>query len=85
MWEQLESLAQEIKEAWCTAPNREGLGGIVAALRRVQGALRSWGKRNFGSVTNELEELRAKLEEMKSDLTVENKEVRKITDKMDDS
>jgi hypothetical protein len=29
MWEQLESLAQEIKEAWCTAPNREGLGGIV--------------------------------------------------------
>lgn len=33
MWERLESLALEIKDAWCTAPNREGLGGIASALK----------------------------------------------------
>lgn len=48
MWERLESLATEIKEAWCTAPNREGLGGIVAALKHVQTALCTWSKQNFG-------------------------------------
>lgn len=32
MWERLDSLAQEIKEAWCTALNREGLGGVATAL-----------------------------------------------------
>jgi hypothetical protein len=55
MWERLESLAQEIKEAWCTAPNREGLGGVVTTLHRVQGALRVWSKKNFGSVSKEIE------------------------------
>lgn len=33
MWERLESLAVEIKEAWCSAPSREGLGGIACALK----------------------------------------------------
>lgn len=33
MWKRLESLAQEVKEAWCTAPSREGLGGVAVALR----------------------------------------------------
>ena len=41
MWERLESLALEIKEAWCSAPNREGLGGIAKALVHVQRALRA--------------------------------------------
>jgi len=40
MWERLESLALEIKNAWCTAPNREGLGGIATALKHVQRAWR---------------------------------------------
>jgi hypothetical protein len=35
MWERLDSLALEIKEAWCAAPDREGLGGIAVTLRRV--------------------------------------------------
>lgn len=29
MWERLESLAVEIKEAWCSTPDREGLGGVA--------------------------------------------------------
>jgi hypothetical protein len=84
MWERLESLALEIKEAWCTAPNREGLGGVATALRRVQGALRFWSKKNFGSVTNELEALKAKLEELKSSFTAERQEIRRITNKMNE-
>lgn len=50
MWERLESLALEIKDAWCTAPNREGLGGIASALKYVQRALRIWSKENFGAL-----------------------------------
>jgi hypothetical protein len=57
MWERLESLALEIKNACCTAPNREGLGGIATALKCVQRALRSWSKENFGAITKELEGL----------------------------
>ena len=41
-------------------------GGVVAALKHVQVALRSWSRNTFGSVTTELEELRVKLEEAKS-------------------
>ena len=67
MWEQLESLALEIKEAWCSAPNREGLGGIAKALVHVQHALRSWSKGNFGVVTKELEGLCDRLETLQAD------------------
>ena len=55
------NLALEIEEAWCTAPSREGLGGIASALVHVQRALRSWSKENFGAVTKELEGLRGRL------------------------
>ncbi|CAN6223792.1 unnamed protein product [Urochloa humidicola] len=84
MWERLESLAIEVKEAWCSAPNREGLGGIAAALRQVQGALQSWSKKNFGAVTEELERLRGQLEVLKGDPAAEIREIRCITDKMDE-
>jgi hypothetical protein len=84
MWERLESLAHEIKEAWCTASNREGLEGIAKALRRVQGALRVWSKRNFGSVTGELNALRITLEELKNNPQCERREIRQVTDKMDE-
>jgi hypothetical protein len=84
MWERLESLAHEIKEAWCSAPSREGLGGIVAALKHVQAALRSWNKKHFGSVTKELETLRCELEGLKADPNAARHEVRRVTDKMDE-
>jgi hypothetical protein len=84
MWERLDSLAGEIKESWCTAPNREGLGGVAAALKRVQGALRCWSKKNFGGVTTELEALRAKLEELKGAAIVDRTEMRRVTDRMDE-
>jgi polyhydroxyalkanoate synthesis regulator phasin len=77
-------ITHEIKEAWCTAPNREGLGGIAKALRRVQGALRVWSKRNFDSVTSELNALRIKLEELKNNPQCERQEIRQVTDKMDE-
>ena len=67
MWERLESLALEIKEAWCLAPNREGLGGIAKALVHVQRVLRSWSNENFGAVTKELEGLRDRLETLLAD------------------
>ncbi|CAD6265721.1 unnamed protein product [Miscanthus lutarioriparius] len=75
MWERLESLPLEIKNAWCTDANREGLGGVVAALKRVQCALRSWSKQHFGMVTKELEELRASLEEARTDPLCSNREI----------
>jgi hypothetical protein len=84
MWERLESLAVEIKNAWCTDASREGLGGVVAALKRVQCALRSWSKKHFGMVTKELEELRASLQEAKNDPSCCNREVHRITDRMDE-
>lgn len=84
MWERLESLAKEVKEAWCTAPDREGLGGVVHALRHVQRALQTWSKQHFGSVSIELEKLRARLEELKGDLTRSRSEIRLITDRMDE-
>jgi hypothetical protein len=84
MWERLELMAHEIKEAWCTAPNREGLGGIAKALRRVQGALRVWSKRNFGSITSELNALRITLEELENNPQCERQEIRQVTDKMDE-
>lgn len=67
MWERMETLGKEVKEAWCSASNGECLGGIMAALNKVQRALRSWSKKHFGSVSAELESLRAQLEEVKSD------------------
>lgn len=84
MWERLESLAEEVKEAWCSAPNREGLGGIALVLKHVQSALRSWSKENFGSVLVELNSLRAKLEEVKSDQTATRRELQAVTDRMDE-
>lgn len=84
MWERLESLAKEVKTAWCTAPDREGLGGVASALRHVQLALRSWSNKNFGSVSTELETLRARLEDCKKDPAVSRKEICLITDRMDE-
>lgn len=84
MWERLESLALEIKEAWCTAPNRDGLGGIANALMHVQRALCSWSKENFGAVTKELEGLRVGLESMREGVQSSRSDIRKLTDRMDE-
>lgn len=80
MWERLETLAMEIKEAWCSDPSREGLGGIVKALQHVQRALRTWSKKNFGSVTKELDELRVKLKDMKAATQYSRADIRLLTD-----
>jgi hypothetical protein len=84
MWERLDFLAEEIKEAWCTTPNHEGLGGVAAALKRVQGALWCWSKKNFGAVTTELEALRSRLEELKGAAVVDRTEMRRDTDRKDE-
>jgi hypothetical protein len=84
MWERLESLAHEIKEAWCTAPNREGLGGVATTLRSVQTALRAWSKENFERVTVELETMRGRLESLKADPQADPREIRSVMDRMDE-
>lgn len=84
MWERLESLANEIKEAWYSTPDREGLGGVMATLNRVQRSLHSWSKKHFGSVSTELEQLRTQLEEVKLDPNHSRADVRVITDQMDE-
>jgi hypothetical protein len=84
MWEHLESLAGEIKEAWCTVSSRGGLGGVAAALQRVQRALRTWSKQKFGSVTRDLELLRARLEELRGDMHADRQEIRRVMDRMDE-
>lgn len=78
------NLALEIKEAWCTAPSREGLGGIASALVHVQRALRSWSKGNFGAITKELEGLRGRLESLQEDPQMSRSKIRKLTDRMDE-
>lgn len=50
----------------------------------MQGALRSWSKKNFGYVTKEIEALRGELEEHQLDPMVERQEIRRITDRMDE-
>jgi hypothetical protein len=70
----------EVKNAWCTDASREGLGGVVAALKHVRNALCSWSWKIFGMVTQELEELRAKLEEARADPLYSTREVRQISD-----
>jgi hypothetical protein len=84
MWERLESLAHEIKEAWCTTPNREGLGGVATTLRNVQTALRAWSKENFGRVTVELETMRGRLESLKADPQADPREIRSVMDRVDE-
>jgi hypothetical protein len=84
MWERLESLAHEIKEAWCTTPNREGLGGVTTTLRSVQTALRAWSKENFGRVTVELETMRGRLESLKADPQADPREIRSVMDRVDE-
>lgn len=84
MWERLESLAEEVKVAWCSAPDREGLGGIAVALKHVQSALRVWSKENFGSVSTELNALRVRLEELKGSPATSRRDLREVTDRMDE-
>jgi hypothetical protein len=84
IWECLESLAHEIKEAWCSAPNREGLGGVATALKSVQTALRAWSKENFERITAELETLRGKLESLKADMHANTREIMSVMDRMDE-
>lgn len=84
MWERLESSVEEIKEAWCNVPNRDGLGGIVDALKHVQVALRSWSKANFGSMTEELNSLRVQLEAVKGDTSATRADQCAVTDRMDE-
>ena len=84
MWERLESLALEIKEAWCSAPNKEGLSGIAKALVHVQRVLRSWSNENFGAVTKELEGLRDRLETLRADPQAGRTAIRNLIDRMDE-
>lgn len=84
MWERLEMLATEVKQAWCSAPDRECLGGVMAALQCVQRALWSWSKQHFGSVSKEHEKLSQPLEEARSAMIQSREEVRSITDRMDE-
>lgn len=84
MWERMEALAIQVQEAWCEAPVRDGLKGVMDGLNRVQRALRSWSKQHFGSVSKELEELRAELEEVHMGPNHNRAAVRAITDRMDE-
>lgn len=66
------------------ASSREGLGGIVVALKHVQSALRSWSKQNFSSISAELDALRSRLEQIKGDPATTRRDVRVITNRMDE-
>lgn len=84
MWERLESLAEEIKNAWCTDASR-GAGRCGCGPEACTGRFTLMEcKQHFGMVTEELEDLRACLEEARADPSCSAREVRRITDRVDE-
>jgi hypothetical protein len=64
MWEREAPLPEEIQMAWRRGKPVQSLGDIVDNLHGVMTMLIKWSKEKIGAVTQELEALRKKLEEM---------------------
>jgi hypothetical protein len=64
MWERELSLPEEVRTAWAAGVPVQGLGDIAGNLKRVMHSLTRWSKEKFGAITQELDKLRERLEEV---------------------
>jgi hypothetical protein len=64
IWERELSLPEEVCTAWAARVPVQGLGDIAGNLKRVMHSLTRWSKEKFGAITQELEKLRERLEEV---------------------
>jgi hypothetical protein len=64
MWEHEPTLPTAIGEAWKNGKSVRDLGNVAMNLHGVMASLKRWSKDKFGVVTQELENLRKKLEDL---------------------
>jgi hypothetical protein len=64
MWEWEASLPEDIETAWRGGKPVQHLGDIADNLHGVMTTLKKWSKEKFGAVTQELETLWKRLEEL---------------------
>jgi hypothetical protein len=64
MWEWEASLPEEIQMAWRGGKPVQHLGDIPDKIHGVMRTLKKWSKEKFGAVTQELETLQKRLEEL---------------------
>jgi hypothetical protein len=84
MWERVESLSVEIKRQWCSGAHKENLSDIVQSLSSLRTGLRQWSKQHFGAVTTQLSQLHKEMETVKARRPMDQREIRAITDRMDE-
>ena len=64
MWERDEHLTYEIKSAWQLQEHISDLGSVASRLKSVMGALQTWSRDKFGSVSKDIKETRNRLAEL---------------------
>jgi hypothetical protein len=74
MWEREETLPQEIQRAWEQGEYVHGLGDVACRLKTVMASLRKWSMDKFGAVTKEIAVLKEKMEDLRSQDHIGNKE-----------
>lgn len=82
-WEREPASNEIVGEAWCEAGEKQHLGDISAALKKVMGALQSWSKTKFRNVGRQLEKARKNIARL-IESNVDRKEVRLATDHMNE-
>jgi hypothetical protein len=66
MREREPSFSSTVGEAWEEGNLVQDLGGFAGKVKRVMGSLTRWSKDKFGAVTQELEQLCSRLQELES-------------------
>lgn len=63
MWKTHGEYNEFVNKSWDPGPGRADLSTVANTLSTLQGALKTWDRDVFGSVTKQVKELRAQLEE----------------------
>lgn len=64
MWETEQDLGTVIEKAWLSRNPGTDLGALARGLQLVTADLKRWSRTNFGNVTEQLESLRGKLDDL---------------------
>jgi hypothetical protein len=83
MWDRSSELEELIERAWEGARPKASLGEVRQGLDKVMTDLQGWSKKKFGNVHKELEKARKHLEHLQLQ-NVDQREIRKITDHMNE-
>jgi hypothetical protein len=86
MWEWVDSLLGEIKNAWeSSGQNMQNMGYIASSLRDVMSSLKRWSQVNFGVVTKELAGIRESLDALSmQDLIANQGRITELGKRMDE-